>query len=694
MTKNLLLEIGLEEIPAHIVAPSRLQLVERMKQFLDDNRLSYGEILPFSTPRRLAVIIKDLSEKQVDVEESAKGPAKKIALDAQGNWSKAAMGFVRGQQLTVEDIYFKEINGIEYVHVDKFIEGLPAKTILTDLDKVITSMTFPVSMNWANHHFNYIRPIHWITAMLDDEIIPFTVLDIETSNTSRGHRFLGKDVTFETALDYEQVLEKVFVIADSDKRQHMIVSQIDAIAKEHDWTVSIVPNLLEEINNLVEYPTAFYGKYNPVYLEIPEEILITSMRDHQRYVDVADYSGNLLPYFISVRNGNAEFIDNVIRGNEKVLTARLEDALFFYKEDKTLTIETCVEQLKQVTFHEKIGSVYEKMQRVRSFARTIGKTVGLTNEEQISLDRAAEIYKFDLVTNVVGEFPELQGVMGEKYALLQGETPAVATAIREHYLPISSDGDLPKSSIGAVLALADKLESMMSFFAIGKVPTGSNDPFALRRQAYGLVRIVTNENWFFPMNTLREDILNTLSSDSDSLLSGYEKSGLELVDFIKARLQQVMRNEKIRYDIIEAVLNSDQENLVDMLKAGRELEKHITQQSFKPTIESLTRVLNLAKKNKEKINLVNRKIDKTLFEKDSEINLANQVEKISAVFGTLETEEKFRELKSLQPHIDAFFDENMVMTDNEAIRNNRLSLLSQIALLTLSFASIDKLVVK
>lgn len=694
MTKNLLLEIGLEEIPAHIVAPSRLQLVERMKQFLDDNRLSYGEILPFSTPRRLAVIIKDLSEKQVDVEESAKGPAKKIALDAQGNWSKAAMGFVRGQQLTVEDIYFKEINGIEYVHVDKFIEGLPAKTILTDLDKVITSMTFPVSMNWANHHFNYIRPIHWITAMLDDEIIPFTVLDIETSNTSRGHRFLGKDVTFETALDYEQVLEKVFVIADSDKRQHMIVSQIDAIAKEHDWTVSIVPNLLEEINNLVEYPTAFYGKYNPVYLEIPEEILITSMRDHQRYVDVADYSGNLLPYFISVRNGNAEFIDNVIRGNEKVLTARLEDALFFYKEDKTLTIETCVEQLKQVTFHEKIGSVYEKMQRVRSFARTIGKTVGLTNEEQISLDRAAEIYKFDLVTNVVGEFPELQGVMGEKYALLQGETPAVATAIREHYLPISSDGDLPKSSIGAVLALADKLESMMSFFAIGKVPTGSNDPFALRRQAYGLVRIVTNENWFFPMNTLREDILNTLSSDSDSLLSGYEKSGLELVDFIKARLQQVMRNEKIRYDIIEAVLNSDQENLVDMLKAGRELEKHITQQSFKPTIESLTRVLNLAKKNKEKINLVNRKIDKTLFETDSEINLANQVEKISAVFGTLETEEKFRELKSLQPHIDAFFDENMVMTDNEAIRNNRLSLLSQIALLTLSFASIDKLVVK
>lgn len=694
MTKNLLLEVGLEEIPAHIVKPSSLELVQRMKQFLDDNRLSYGEVLPFSTPRRLAVIVKDLSEKQLDVEESAKGPAKKIALDAEGNWSKAAMGFVRGQKLSTEDIYFKDINGVEYAHVDKFIEGQPAKSILTGLDKVITGMTFPVSMNWADHHFHYIRPIHWITAMLDEEIIPFSLLDITTSNTSRGHRFLGKELTFATALNYEEDLKKEYVIADSNKRQQMILSQIDTIANKHNWKVAIVPDLLEEINNLVEYPTAFYGKYDPAYLEIPEEILITSMRDHQRYVDVSDHSGNLLPYFISVRNGNAEFIDNVVKGNEKVLTARLEDGLFFYEEDKKLTIEACVEQLKQVTFHEKIGSVYEKMERVRSFAAIIGERVGLNRDEMDNLDRAASIYKFDLVTNVVGEFPELQGIMGEKYALLQGESPEVATAIREHYLPISSEGNLPKSSVGAVLALADKLESIMSFFAIGKIPTGSNDPFGLRRQAYGLVRIVENENWIFPVNTIRKSIIHALKMNSTSQLPDYEETGFELVDFIKARLQQFMRSENIRYDIIEAALQSTQENLIDMLEASRALEKHLTDDSFKPTIESLTRVLNLTRKNKERIDLAAVKINKSLFETESETNLANQIDKVSSVFYDLKTEEKFKKLESLQPYIVAFFDENMVMTDNESIRNNRLSLLQQIAAFTLSFASIDKLVIK
>ena len=334
------------------------------------------------------------------------------------------------------------------------------------------------------------------------------------------------------------------------------------------------------------------------------------------------------------------------------------------------------------------------MQRVRSFAATIGTTVGLTKDELAILDRAAEIYKFDLVTNVVGEFPELQGIMGEKYALLQGESPAVATAIREHYLPISSNGELPKSSVGAVLALADKLESIMSFFAIGKIPTGSNDPFALRRQAYGLVRIVENQNWFFPMGTLRNDIIDELSPDSKSLLPGYEKTRSELIDFIKARMQQFMRNEKLRYDIIDAALHSDQENLIDILEASRALEKHLKDHSFKATIESLTRVLNLSRKNKEFVDLLDHKIDLSLFETESETNLANQIEKVKHVFYELKTEEKFEQLESLQPYIDAFFDENMVMTDNEKVRNNRLTLLRQIAAFTLSFASIDKLVVK
>lgn len=694
MTKNLLLEIGLEEIPAHIVGPSSLQLVEKTKNFLNENRLTYDEIVPFSTPRRLAVIVKNLADKQADIEESSKGPAKKIALDSEGQWSKAAIGFARGQGVSVEEIYFKEIKGIDYVHVDKFIAGKPAKEILVHLDKVITSMNFPVSMKWSSYHLNYIRPIHWITAMLDEEIIPFSLLDIQTSNTTRGHRFLGKDLSLSTALDYEAALEKEFVIADSAKRKNRIVSQIQTIAEAHQWQITIVPDLLEEINNLIEYPTAFYGTFNKEYLNIPKEILITSMRDHQRYIDVADQKGNLLPYFISVRNGNAEYIETVVKGNEKVLTARLDDGKFFYEEDKKITIEECVEQLKQVTFHEQIGSVYDKMQRVRSFAQVIGTTVGLSVEELTSLDRAAAIYKFDLVTNVVGEFPELQGIMGEKYALLQGESAAVATAIREHYLPISSDGELPQTTIGAVLAIADKLESVMSFFAIGKIPTGSNDPYALRRQTFGIVRIIEKQNWFFPFGTLRKELLQSLLTSPKNLVQGYEQSSKEVIDFVKARLHQLLRNEDIRYDVIDAALHSNQEDLIEIVKASRILEKHLQDNTFKPTIEALTRVLNLAKKNKELLTDFSPVVDESLFETLSEKQLAAHIEKIEDRFYQLDSEEKYQALKSLQPVIDAFFDENMVMADNEAIRNNRLALLKKIAQLTLSFASVDELIVK
>ena len=404
MTKNLLLEIGLEEIPAHIVTPSSQQLVQKITAFLKENRLEHGEVIPFSTPRRLAVIVKDIAEKQEDVQESVKGPAQKIAQDAEGNWSKAAIGFARGQGATTDDIYFKSIKDVDYVYVDKFISGKTVNEILVGLDKVITSLTFPVSMHWADHTFKYIRPFHWLTAMLDDEVIPFELLDIQTANTSRGHRFLGHDVTFADALAYEETLESVFVIADSTKRKQMIVNQIEELVKANQWSVSMDEELLEEVNNLIEYPTAFYGSFDQKYLDLPEEVLITSMKDHQRYFGVRDSEGAVLPYFISVRNGNANHIETVARGNEKVLTARLDDGQFFFEEDQKLTIAACVERLKQVTFHEKIGSIYEKMNRVQAIAQLIGKQVGLNETELTDLKRASEIYKFDLVTNIVGDF--------------------------------------------------------------------------------------------------------------------------------------------------------------------------------------------------------------------------------------------------------------------------------------------------
>ncbi|MEG1173038.1 glycine--tRNA ligase subunit beta [Carnobacterium sp.] len=694
MAKDLLLEIGLEEIPAKYVTPSSQQLVKRVSDFLTENKLTFGEIVPFSTPRRLAVIVKSVADKQEDTAEIVKGPAKKIALDAEGNWSKAAQGFVRGQGATVEDITFKEIKGVEYVHIDKFTAGKPAMDILTKLDQVITGMTFPVSMSWGNHSFKYIRPIHWITAMLDETIIPFKILDIETSNTSRGHRFLGEDTSFAGASDYESKLEKEFVISDSQKRKAMIVDQIQKIASEKQWQVELDADLLEEVTNLVEYPTAFAGSFEEKYLSIPEEVLVTSMKEHQRYFEVRDEKGALAPYFISVRNGNAIHIENVIKGNEKVLTARLEDGEFFYQEDQQIKIADAVERLKLVTFHEKIGSIYEKMQRVSYFAETIGKVVGLTNEELSDLQRASEIYKFDLVTNMVGEFPELQGIMGEKYALMQGEKPSVATAIREHYLPTSSDGVLPVTNVGAVLAIADKLDSVMSFFAVGMIPTGSNDPYALRRQAYGVVRIVENKGWYFPIETLRGEMISAAIQHQGKLSDQLESSTPEVIDFIKARVRQHLLSQKIRYDIIDAVLKSQQEDLIKMAETALVLEKHIQEATFKPTIEALTRVMNLAKKGQELLSESQLEVKPELFETESEKALFEAIIVAKEAFSGENMELNYLALETLGPKVEAFFEDNMVMTDDEKIRNNRLALLVQLGNLALSFASIDQLIVK
>ncbi|HCE11555.1 MAG TPA: glycine--tRNA ligase subunit beta, partial [Enterococcus sp.] len=572
---NLLLEIGLEEVPAHIVTPSMKQLADKTAAFLAEHLLAYTSLTAYSTPRRLAVYVTGLPEKQADTVEEVKGPAKKIALDENGNWSKAAQGFVRGQGLTTEDITFKEIKGIEYVYVKKETKGLATKDVLKGLKDVITSLTFPVTMHWANHDFAYIRPIHWIVALYDSEVIPFDVVDVETGRESRGHRFLGAQVRFDHADEYLTKLADQFVIADPEKRKQMIVDQIETIAQANDWRIDLDEDLLEEVNNLVEYPTAFVGDFEDKYLSIPEEILVTSMKEHQRYFDVRNADGELLPHFISARNGNADMIDNVIKGNQKVLTARLEDAEFFYNEDMKLTIEQCVEKLKNVTFHEKIGSVYEKMQRTAVDARIIGETVGLTEEELTDLQRAAEIYKFDLVTNMVGEFPELQGIMGEKYALLQGESPAVAQAIREHYMPISADGALPESAIGAVLAIADKLDSLQSFFAVGMVPSGSNDPYALRRQSYGIIRILADKRWYFPFAQIQEQIEGRINSESAVFGLQLDAGQEQVAEFLKGRLRQFLMSQNTRHDVIEAVLGSSQGDISMLFEAAQLLLSHL-----------------------------------------------------------------------------------------------------------------------
>ncbi|ELS0448184.1 glycine--tRNA ligase subunit beta [Enterococcus faecalis] len=694
MAKDLLLEIGLEEMPAHVVTPSRIQLEEKVIKFLDEHHLDYETVQSFATPRRLAVKVTAIPEKQADVEEEVKGPAKKIALDAEGNWSKAAQGFVRGQGVTTEDIVFKELNGVEYVYVTKFTKGQSAKEVLTKLNDVITSLTFPVTMHWANYDFEYIRPIHWIVALLDDEVIPFNVLDVTTGQTSRGHRFLGDDVTFQHANEYETKLKEQFVVVQPNERKQMIVDQANALAAEKNWQLALDEELLEEVTNLVEYPTAFVGSFDEKYLSVPDEVLVTSMKEHQRYFEVRNDQGLLMPHFIAVRNGDNVHLENVIKGNEKVLIARLEDAEFFYNEDKKLTIEACVEKLKNVTFHEKIGSIYEKMQRVALIAQIIGRKVGLSEDELEDLKRASEIYKFDLVTNMVGEFPELQGIMGEKYALLQGEKPAVATAIREHYLPTSSEGDLPETAIGAVLALADKLDSVFSFFSVGMIPTGSNDPYALRRQTYGVIRIIEDKGWTFPLVQLQTEVDEAVNQDVEKYGVLLNEGQAEVVEFVKARLRQLLMTKNVRHDIIDAVVSAEQADLSKLFASANILKSRFEDQDFKPSMEALTRVINLAKKGQELLGDTEEGIDPSLFENKAEKELYQAVNDLSEAFATRTIAENYEALVNLRPLIDAYFNETMVMVEDEKVKQNRLKQLMQIAKMALSIASLDLLIVK
>lgn len=676
MAKNLLVELGLEELPAYVVTPSEKQLGDRMVAFLNEKRLAFEGIQTFSTPRRLAVRVSGLADAQTDLTEDFKGPSKKIALDADGNFTKAAQGFVRGKGLTTDDIEFREVKGEEYVYVTKHEAGKAAKEVLIDIPEILSAMTFPVNMHWANNTFEYIRPVHTLTVLLDDEALDLDFLDIHSGRVSRGHRFLGHETEIASADSYEEDLRRVFVIADAKERQDMIVNQIKDIEKVQNVQVEIDDELLNEVLNLVEYPTAFMGSFDTKYLEVPEEVLVTSMKNHQRYFVVRDQAGKLMPNFISVRNGNAEYLENVIKGNEKVLVARLEDGEFFWREDQKLKIADLVAKLDNVTFHEKIGSLSEHMKRSKVIAAYLAEKAGASAEESKALARAAEIYKFDLLTGMVGEFDELQGIMGEKYALLAGEDAAVATAIREHYLPNSADGDLPETKVGALLALADKLDTILSFFSVGLIPSGSNDPYALRRATAGVVRIMDAFGLKIPMDELIDN-LYALSFDSLT----YEHKA-EVMDFIRARVEKMM-SKSVSKDIKEAVLAGSNFVVAEMIEAADALVEASKAADYKAAVESLSRVFNLAEKTPADVT-----VDASLFENDEEKALAQAAAELN-LSGS--ASDKLAQLFALSPVIDKFFDNTMVMVDNEAVKNNRLAILAELTAKASSVAAFNKL---
>ncbi|WHO86354.1 glycine--tRNA ligase subunit beta [Limosilactobacillus oris] len=691
MANSYLLEVGVEEMPAHVVTPSIKQLHQRVADYLKEERISFDEIQEFATPRRLALLIRGLADKQPDVDETVKGPAKKIAQDSDGNWTKAAIGFTRGQGATVDDIEFREVKGEEYVFVEKHIAGKPVAKVLAGLPNVITAMNFPTLMKWGYNNLQFIRPIRWLVSLLNDQVVSFSILDVAACRTTRGHRFLGHDIELATAEDYEAELEKEFVIVDPLRRKKIISDQIDAIVEEHDWVIDKDPDLLEEVTNLVEWPTAFAGSFDKKYLVLPDEVLITSMKDNQRFFYLRDHQGKLLPNFIAVRNGNKEYLENIIKGNERVLVPRLEDAKFFYEEDQKLTIDQYVDRLKKVSFHDKISSMYDKMQRVAVIAQLLGKRLNLSATELADLDRAAHIYKFDLTTQMVGEFAELQGVMGEIYAKLFGEKDDVAAAIREHYMPISAEGDLPATKLGAILAIADKLDSILSFFAVDMIPSGSNDPYALRRQAFGIVRIINDRGWHLSLLGIQPFLIKAFADSDVAIDFDLTKNAPAVRTFFLDRLKQFFSGRRLRHDIIDAVTDTENDDIETVFEAAAAIDEHKEDTDFKDAVEALTRVLRISKKGHPGLAA---QVDPSLFENPSEKKLYTAVNEVAAGAANRTVAENFAELRQLAPVITEYFDENMIMDKNEAVRNNRLAQLAIIARLARVMGNLNDLIVK
>ena len=684
MAKDYLFEIGTEEMPAHVVPRSVKQLADRTRKFLKENGLKFKDIKTFSTPRRLTILVEDLAEKQDDIDEVKKGPAKKIAQDQDGNWTKAAQGFARGQGMTTDDIYFEELKGTEYAYVHVQKEGKKASDILLGMSDIIKAMTFPTKMRWDSNDFEFVRPIHWLVSLFGSDVIPVKILDITAGRKTQGHRFLGDSVVLANADDYEDALKDQFVIADADERKDMIVRQMNELVKKNNWQVKPDRDLLEEVTYLVEYPTVFAGSFDEKYLKIPDEVLITSMKDNQRYFEVYDENGKLINHFIAVRNGNKDYLDNVISGNEKVLVARLDDAQFFYDEDRKYPLSHFVDRLKNVSFHDKIGSMAEKMQRVRMIGDYLAKRWDLPENVVKDFDRASELYKFDLVTQMVGEFAELQGVMGMHYARLAGEDEEVSVAIKEHYMPATAEGPLPETTVGSLLSIAD---TIVTFFGAGMIPTSSNDPYALRRYAYGIVRILLNEKWSLPFNEVLPEIISMLNGVTPAKLPKSD-ADQEIADFIRDRVKQYLQKNDFKYDIIDAVLASSQQDPSQILAAANVLQLHHDDEEFKPVVESLTRIDNILKKAKFKSNTA---VDESLFDDNSEKELYAGVQNLQDIESLADLYQGFVQL---QPVIDQYFETNMIMAKDEKVKNNRLAQLYAVNELADRLGDLSKLVIK
>lgn len=688
MNNYLLLEIGVEELPSRFGQTTLDQIENNLSKLLKEERINFDNIEKYATPRRLTFVIKNLADKATDLEEEVKGPAKKIAVDDDGNFTKPALGFMKSKGLDPENVYFKQLGNAEYLFGTIKQEGKHTSEVLkTIVPEAIKNVTFPKAMRWGGKNMRFARPIRWMVALLNNEVLDIDLEGIKSSNITRGHRFLGeKEFEVNSVEEYFEKLDKNFVILDQHKRKEMIREQAVEVAKSLGGEVELDEDLLEEITFLVEYPTAFYGEFDEEYVKLPKEVVTTPMKEHQRYFPVSK-DGKLLPNFIAVRNGDSNRIDLVKAGNEKVLRARLADALFFYHEDTKKPLESFVDKLQTVVFQAKLGTVYDKTLRIEKLSQVILNELNMTESKENTL-RAAKLCKADLVTNMVFEFTELQGIMGRDYAQVSGENEEVCQGIFEHYLPRFAGDILPETNTGIALSIADKLDSIAGFFAIGIKPSGSQDPYALRRQALGILSILLDRKLSVNLNNL----INAALDNYSNLEFNKEEVASQIVEFFVERVKNLFKDLGIRYDVIDAVLNNNLDDISDIHTRALELNRWLQKDELVEMLTAFNRVATLAEKATTDI------VKEDLLKEDAEIKLYNGFKEIKSNVESLLLDKKYNEaldaFATLRPLVDNLFDNVMVMDKDEAIKENRLGLLKQIYSTMLTICDLSKIVYK
>ena len=684
MSKTLLLEIGTEEVPAHVMPGILSQLKENAAKTFDELRIEYKNIKTLGTPRRSALLVEGLAEQQADLSKENRGPAVNIAFDADGNPTKAAQGFARGQGVKPEELVTKD----GYVYAMVHEKGGQTVDLLGDtLKGLVDGLNFPNNMHWADLDYKFIRPLRWLVALYGQDVIDFEVANVKSGRTSRGHRFLSEgDFEIANAEDYVEACRKASIIVDQNERCEMIRQQIAEVAAANGGQAEVNEDLLEEVLYLVEYPTALCGKFDEKYLALPAEAVITPMRDHQRYFPVLK-DGQLLPLFITIRNGGKEHLETVQHGNERVLRARLEDAQFFFDEDRKKTLEQHGEKLKTVVFQDGLGTIYDKALRLEVLAGYIADAIGANEQDKKDAVRAAKLAKADLVTGMVTEFTELQGVMGREYALLDGETKAVAQAIDEHYMPRFAGDSQPASVAGRIVSLADKIDTIVGTFSRGLIPTGSQDPFALRRQALGIVNMLKEAQYHISLSQLVAKAMELLKIADAGQQAKLQN---DVADFMKLRLKNVLADAGIRYDVVDAVFVTVDDIYGVFLRA--QAVNEAVKQDMEKTIQAFVRTGNIARKAEEvqaavETGLLAEQVEKDLYKAYEDA--ASKVEKEVAAqdyAGAIAT------LSQLAAPIDAFFDGVMVMDKDEKIKNNRLGLLKLVDNLICQVADFSKIV--